>query len=118
MRGAKRSRRPGFLFEPAPHEFGAFAEITNQHIRLYQLDCSITSQHAMTGPPYLSHSALTQHRDESVASHFPRPGDLPAQPRYDVRDDDGDSHEDVIGIVHDQHVARGAEVPGPLGLRD
>src|SRR5213593_639762 len=118
MRGAKRSRRPGLLFEPAPHEVGVVTEITDQHIRLYQLDCRVTSQHAMTGPPHLSHSTLTQHRDELVASHFPRSGDLPAQPRYDMRDYDGHSHEHVIGIVHDEHVARGAEVPGPPGLRD
>ena len=87
----------------------------SEHLRADQLDGRRPRQHSMRGLVDLAHAAAPQQFAELIASHFPRLRHLPAERRDDVRDDDGDADEQVVGVVHQQCVARRTEIPVALG---
>ena len=86
-----------------------------EHLRADQLDGRRPRQHSMRRLVDLAHAAAPQQLAELIAAHLSRLRHLPAERRDDVRDDDGDADEQVVGVVHQQCVARRTEIPVALG---
>ena len=78
-----------------------------------QLDRRRPGEHAVRRLVDLAHPAAAEQLSKLVAAHLPRLRDLLAERGDDVRDDDRDADEEVVGIVHQQRVGWGLEVPRP-----
>ncbi len=75
-------------------------------------------EHGVGGPVDLTHAPAAQQVTEPVAPHLARLRHLSPELRHDVRDDPSDTDEQIVGVVHDEDVARGAEIPCTVRARD
>src|SRR5664279_4866034 len=83
-----------------------------------QFDGGVASQHMVTSAPNFPHAAAAEETDEPVTSHLAGFRDLLSQSGHDARNYDRYSDQQVVRIMHDEHIADGAEFPGPSRLRN
>ncbi len=76
-----------------------------------QLDRRRPGEHAVRRLVDFAHPAAAEQLSELIAAHLARLRDLVAERGDDMRDDHRDADKEVVGIVHQQRVGRGLEVP-------
>ena len=76
-----------------------------EHLGPDQLDRRRPREHAVRRLVDLAHAAAAEQLAQLVAAHLARPARPAGRARDDVRDDDGDADEQVVRVVHEQHVA-------------